>query len=71
MPSVKPSRSTFHLYDRILHGQLGPMLLAWRNEDPPASFMEIVVRLRRVGVDVSTETVRRWMPLVEAMAEAS
>jgi hypothetical protein len=62
---AKPSRSTFHLYDRILDGTLGETLLTWRAEDPPASYTEIVVRLRGLGVDVSQETVRRWMALID------
>lgn len=69
-PVAKPSRSTFHLYDRILDGQLGQTLTTWRNEDPPASYTEIVVRLRELGVAVSQETVRRWMALIETDSAA-
>lgn len=65
---ARPSRSTFHLYDRILGGELGPMLLAWRNEDPPISYTEIVVRLREHGVIASQETVRRWVLHLESEA---
>lgn len=53
-----PPSNTFHLYDRILNGELGPLLLTWRAEG--VTLDEQSTRLRARGVGVSRETVRRW-----------
>ncbi len=54
--------STYPLYDRLLNGELGSMLLGWRREGH--SFEEIAFRLRAYDVEVSAETVRQWVKVV-------
>ncbi len=50
---------TFPLYDRLLDGQLGSLLLGWRAEGVPIT--EMTFRLRERDVRVAPETVRRWL----------
>ena len=53
--------ASFPLHDRLMGGKLGPLIRAWRNEDPKVSYEVIAQRLRiEHGVSVSTATVRRW-----------
>lgn len=59
---------TYHLYDRILNGRLGPMLLRWKDEG--ISQDEMAFRLRAEGVAVSRETVRRWVKDLQEEAVA-
>lgn len=51
-------RNTFHLYDRILGGELTPLLRQWKADG--VTLDEQATRLRARGVAVSRETVRRW-----------
>lgn len=54
-----PLPTTFHLYDRIVGGDLADRLTAWRAEG--LSLAEITYRLRAEhDVKVSTTTVHRW-----------
>lgn len=61
--------NTFHLYDRILNGELTTLLLRWR--DQSVSFDEQAFRLRAHGVTVSRETVRRWAAALAEPDEAA
>lgn len=60
--------STYPLYDRILNGRLGELLMGWRDEG--ASPNEMAYRLRDRGVTVSPDTVRRWLKTLDAEAVA-
>ena len=54
-----PPASTFHLYDRIVGGDLTERLAAWRSEG--ISYAEIVHQLRTEhDVKVSAATIHRW-----------
>lgn len=53
-----PPRNTFHLWDRILNGELTTLLRTWKDEG--ITLDEQSTRLRARGVTVSRETVRRW-----------
>lgn len=50
---------TFPLYDRIMEGKLSALLTEWRAEG--ASYQEVAHRLRDHDINVSHETVRRWI----------
>lgn len=58
--------STLPLYDALLGGELKRMLVAWRDEDPKVSYDEIAYRLRSHDINVSSETVRRWVFAIQA-----
>ena len=49
---------TFPLHNRLLDGKLVKMLADWRAEG--LSHEQIARELHAKGVEVSTETVRRW-----------
>lgn len=54
-----PPASTFHLYDRIVGGDLGQRLAAWREEGE--TYDDIAFALRTdFDVKVSPSTVHRW-----------
>lgn len=60
---------TYPLYDRLLDGKLGDVLLGWRDEG--IKNPEIAYRLRSEHeIVVSTETVRRWLHKLEKEAAA-
>lgn len=59
--------STFHLYDRLLGGQLGSLLLA-----ESKSVEDIVFELRRDhDIKISTATAYRWIAIAEAERQAA
>lgn len=51
--------STFDLADKALGGQLEESLSAWRADG--LTIDRIAQRLQGDGIDVSRETVRRWL----------
>ena len=58
---------TYPLVDRILGGQLAELLSGWRNEG--LSYGAIALRLHDdYQVDVTAETVRRWILDLEPAA---
>jgi hypothetical protein len=60
-----PATNTFPLVDRILDGRLTQRLTEWRAEG--LSFTAIALRLHDDhGIDVTHETVRRWLKGIEA-----
>lgn len=55
--------STFPLHDRLTDGRLSSLLRELRGEG--LSYFEIAVRVRQdLGIETSTETVRRWIALL-------
>jgi intein-encoded DNA endonuclease-like protein len=60
----------FVLADRITKGQLAELLLDWRGSG--WSYPEICLQLHDdYGVDISAQTVRRWVTALHAEREAS
>jgi len=59
---------TYPVYDRLLDGQLGPTLLAWRDEG--ISVEDMAFRLRSEhAIKVSVSTVHRWLAIAETESE--
>lgn len=58
--------STFPLYDAAYAGDLRADLNAWRAEG--LTLDQLAARLQAEGVDVSRETVRRWLSMFEEAA---
>lgn len=57
--------STFPLHDRLTDGRLSKELLELRAQG--LSYFEIALRIRQdLDIEVSTDTVRRWIALLPA-----
>lgn len=62
--------STYHLYDRLLDGQLGTLLLAWKAADETVEDMAFRLRAEH-DIKVAVSTVHRWLAIAETPEAAA
>lgn len=69
--SPMPRPHTLELLSRAHDLDIAGHLRQWREETPPATYLEIAYRLRDKGLTVTPSTIRRWcFELEEAAHQA-
>jgi hypothetical protein len=61
---------TYPVYDRLLDGQLGAKLLAWRTDGLTAEDIAFLLRTDH-EIKVSVSTIHRWLALAEGDGDAA